>query len=152
MQRFAPVLFALAASVALLIVYAALGGGRYEPQPVANPCLARDSSRGDGIEAALQQIVLSTLDGTACELGDSREALVLALRDDASLEKFVATNEVTREDVEQALSESLAAAIDEAEEEGTLPGLVTGLIRGLTERVSPLRLIDVLDRLRALLT
>jgi hypothetical protein len=152
MRRLAPVLAALAAAAALLALYAALGGGRFEPQPVADPCLARDGGTGGGIEAALERIVLSTLDGAACELGVSREDLVLALRDETALEQFSASNGIRRGDAERALSESLAAAIDQSEQTGALPGFVAGLVRSLTERVSPLLLIDVLDRLRGLLT
>jgi hypothetical protein len=66
---------ALAAALVLVGSYAALGGGRYEPQPVADPCTS-PSPRGSGLG---QNLSLGAVDAVACLLHVSREELALAL-------------------------------------------------------------------------
>ncbi len=152
MRRLAPVLLALAAAAAVLMVYGALGGGRYAPREVADPCLTRDAGSGGGTSGTLQRIAFATVDGAACTLGVSRETLVLALRDQEAFEKFSASNGITRADAEQVLATSLGDGIDAAEKAGDLPGFVAGLMRALVGRTPPWLLFDVLDRLRGLVT
>ena len=61
------------AVAAVVVPYLALGGASFEPTPVADPCLKRDRPDPGDLEAVLEQVVLSALDGAACELGVSRE-------------------------------------------------------------------------------
>ena len=61
------------------VAYLAAGGGDYEPTAVADPCAPREWRSPAGIEESAQQFALSALDGAACELGVSREALAVAL-------------------------------------------------------------------------
>lgn len=152
MRRSAPVLVALGAAAALLLLYGLLGGGRYAPTPVADPCAARDRSPADGITVALEQVVLATVDGAACELGVSREELVLALRDRDTLEQLAARQGVSRSDAERTLATSLERAVDDAEATGALPGFVAGVVRNVAENVPAWLLFDVLDRLRSLVS
>ena len=42
MTRAAPLLVAVAAVAAVVVPYVALGGGSYEPTPVADPCIRRE--------------------------------------------------------------------------------------------------------------
>ena len=63
-----------AASLALVGVYLALGGASYAPAAVADPCAPRELRDQGGFAQVAEQIVLSGLDGAACELGVSREA------------------------------------------------------------------------------
>jgi hypothetical protein len=70
---------ALVVALALVGAYAALGGGRYEPPPVADPCRSFSlPAFGDG-DAFAQHITLGALRGVACLLHVSREELALAL-------------------------------------------------------------------------
>ena len=71
--------WAVGASVALIVVYLALGGASYAPAKVADPCAPRDWRDPQGVEEVAEQIALSGLDGAACELDVSREEMVLAL-------------------------------------------------------------------------
>ncbi len=151
MRRFAPVLAAMAAAAAVLALYVALGGGRYEPTPVADPCAQRELGSGGGTSAVLERILLVTVDGTACELGVSREALVLSLRDRASFERFAARNGVSRSHAEKALSSALGEGIDDAAEAGDIPGFVATVVRALATRVPPWLYLDLLDRLQGLI-
>jgi hypothetical protein len=72
---------ALAATVAVALVaaYAALGGGRYEQQEVADPCESSLSLSAATLDAAAQELGLGLLAVAACELRVTREELALAL-------------------------------------------------------------------------
>lgn len=151
MRRAAPLLVALGAVTAVLVPYAALGGASYAPTPLADPCETREWRDPGGLGEALEQVALSGLDGAACELGVSREDLVLALRDDASLDDFAAERGLAREDAERAVQEGVLRALDDAEEADALPGFAAGLARRLVDDVPSYLLLDALERLSALL-
>ena len=104
-----------AASVLLVVVYLALGGASYAPAKVADPCAARDWTEPDGLAEVGEQIVLSALDGAACELGVSREEIVLAFESGATLEEFGREHDVSEEDLEQLVRAGLDRAITDAE-------------------------------------
>ena len=151
MSRAAPLLAAVGASALLLATYAALGGATYKPAPVANPCATREWRNPHGLQAALEQVVLSALDGAACNLGVSREELVLALRDKAALHSFAEKHAISQADTEQAIRKGLERALGDADAAGALPGFVSSLARRAIETIEPWRLIDVLESLRSLL-
>ena len=70
----------LAASVLLPAGAVHAGADDFGSPGVADPCTAPpDPFPGDGFDAAAQRFVLSGLNGAACELGISREELVLSL-------------------------------------------------------------------------
>jgi len=150
-RRVAPLALSLVVVAAVLVPYAALGGASYEPAPVADPCAPREWRSPGGLEAALEQVVLSALDGAACTLEVSREELVLALRSDASLDAFAEERNVTRDDAEQAVRDGLERAVDDAEDAGVLPGLTASLVRRVTESLPPRLLLELLERLGGLL-
>ncbi|MGH2669124.1 MAG: hypothetical protein ACRDH5_08430, partial [bacterium] len=87
------------------------------------------------------------LDGAACELGVSREELVLAVRDEASLDAYAAEHGVSRADAERAVQTGLERAVDDAEEAGALPGFVASLARRAVESVPPWLLLEALESL-----
>lgn len=93
-------------------VQLANGGGTFEPLRPADACVERTvTPQADGIEGLTEQLVLLGIDGAACRLEISREALVLELaqpgeRTDAQVD---------------ALREGLLGAVRRMEEEGTLP-------------------------------
>ena len=151
MRRAAPLLVALGAVAAVLVPYAALGGASYAPTPLADPCETREWRDPGGLGDALEQVALSGLDGAACELGVSREELVLALRDESSLDDFAAKRGLEREDAERAVQEGLLRALDDAEDAGALPGFAAGIARRLVESVPSYLLLDALERLSGLL-
>jgi hypothetical protein len=149
--RAAPVLVAIAAVAAVVVPYVALGGGSYEPTPVADPCVTREWRDPGGLQAVLEQVVLSAIDGAACELGTSREELVLALRDEQSLDAFAAEHQLARADAERALRDGLERAVAEAEDAGDLPGFVAALIARTVKSIPPWLIFDTLERLRGFL-
>ena len=75
-----PILVAAVLAFALVGGYVALGGTSFEPSPVADPCAPRPPRETEGTGERIEVVLLAAADGTACELGVSREELVLALR------------------------------------------------------------------------
>jgi hypothetical protein len=149
-RRRAPFVVALAAVAAVIVPYLALGGASYEPTAVADPCRTREWRNPGGVQAALEQVVLSALDGAACKLGVSREELVLALQDQEALDDFATKQGISSEDAERAVHDGLLRAVDDAEEAGALSGFVAGLVRGAVERIPPRLVLDLLEQLRGL--
>ena len=78
----------------------------------------------------MQRIALGGLNGAACELGTSREGLVLSLDPEAGI------GDVTwdRDTAAEALQSGTARAIDDAVERGTLPGWAGRVLRFVVER------------------
>ena len=144
MRRVRPLLVALGLVAAVVVPYLALGGGRFEPTPVADPCEARSQPDADGLGETIERIALAAVDGVACELGVSREELVLALRSEEALAAFSDEQELDREELEQAITDGLVRAVDDADEAGALPG---PLVRRAAESVPPWLILETLEQL-----
>ena len=126
---------AIAVSASLVLAYAALGGGRYTATPAADPCAPRPWRSPQGLEEALEQIALSTADGAACDLGVSREELVLALGSESDLNRFAEQHGISHDEAETAVRNGLVRAIDDAERAGTIGGGTAGALRGIADRL-----------------
>lgn len=88
------------------------GGGRFEPLHPADPCVQRVvTSRATGMDGLTERLVLLGLDGAACRLHLSREALTLELAQPGPR---------TDEQVE-ALRAGLLEAVQRMKDDGTLP-------------------------------
>ena len=107
---------ALALVGIVLGVQLANGGGDFEPLRSADPCVERTvTSRASGIEGLSERLVLLGIDGAACRLHVSREALTL---------RFAQPGD--RSDAEiDALREGLLAAVQRMKRNGTLPPAAT---------------------------
>jgi len=147
LSRPLPFLVALGAVAVVLVPYLALGGASFEPTPVADPCVAREWRDPDDPQAVLEQIVLSALDGAACELDVSREDLVIAVKDEASLDAFAREHELSRDDAERAVRDGLERAIDDAEDAGALPGFAASLVRRAVDSLPPWLVVEAIERL-----
>jgi hypothetical protein len=139
----------------VLGVQLANGGGTFEPLRSADPCVARTvTSQAEGMDGLTERLVLLGIDGAACRLHVSREALTLELaqpgvRTDAQIE---------------ALHQGLLDAVQRMKDDGTLPpasdlvdealdnadlnGFVEAAIRALPDSVvnAALKIDDVLIR------
>ena len=151
MRRFAPFLASLGLVAVVVVPYVALGGGRFEPTPVADPCETRERPDAEGLAETLERIALAGVDGVACELGVSREELVLALRSEEALTAFSEEQGLDRDELEQAITDGLVRAVDAAEEAGSLPGFVAPLVRRVAESVPPWLILEALESLGELL-
>ena len=96
----------------VLGIQLANGGGTFEPLHPADPCVARTvTSQADGIDGLTERVVLLGLDGAACRLQVSREALTLQL-----------ARPGTPTDAEiHALHAGLLSAVQRMKAEGSLP-------------------------------
>ena len=71
---------ALALVSGVIGVQLANGGGTFEPLRPADACAERTvTSQADGIDGLTERLVLLGIDGAACHLNVSREALTLEL-------------------------------------------------------------------------
>jgi hypothetical protein len=138
---------ATAAALTLIVVYLALGGASYSPAKVADPCRPRAVRHPHGVGEVAEQVVLSAIDGAACKLGVSREAVVLAFANRASLQRFSRRHHVTERRLEELLRSGLLRAVDDAERAGQLSSTVADLVRGVVERVPVGSLLDLLQQL-----
>jgi hypothetical protein len=141
---------ATVAAAALVALYLALGGASYAPAKSADPCETRDWRDPGGIQEVAEQIVLSGLDGTACELGATREEVVLAFGSRAKLDAFAREHGLTTDELGQLVRAGLDRAIDDAEEADALNPTVASLIRGLVDRIPLEQVIDLLEALPGL--
>ena len=110
----------LAVAAVGLVAIEVSQGARTSGEFVAeDPCTADpDPFPGDGLDGVLQRIALSAINGAACELGTSRERLVLSL-DEGSGYDDVAWDKAT---VEEALRVGAHRAIDDANDRDSIPG------------------------------
>jgi hypothetical protein len=138
---------ATAAAVTLVVVYLALGGASYSPAKVADPCQPRASRNPHGVGEVAEQVVLSAIDGAACKLGVSREAIVLAFANRARLQRFSRQHHITERRLEELLRAGLLRAVDDAERAGQLSSTVANLVRVLVQRVPVGGLLDLLQQL-----
>lgn len=104
---------------------------------VRDPCEPRSAFPGQGLDATLQRLVLDGLDGAACELGATREELVLSLSPRSKPD--IGWDD---EAIERALRAGLLGAIDDAEQRGSLNAILAALLRQLVERAPVQWLID----------
>ena len=116
---------------ALVGVEAAAGGAGLGRSTTTDPCVVIPREGGGGIDATLQGVVLDGLAGAACELGVSRENLVLSFGSGG-----VGTERVPWSPpvVERAVRSGLVRAIDDAEDRGSLNSIVADVLRALARR------------------
>jgi hypothetical protein len=119
-----------AAAVALIAVELANGARSFGESLARDPCTAQAAYPGEGLDATVQRIVLDGLNGAACELGVSREELVL------SLEPEVAPEEIPwdRATIERAVRAGLLRAVEDAERRGDIGNVTALVLRELVER------------------
>ena len=125
----------VAAAILLIGVYLAAGGSDYEPTPVADPCQTREWRSPDSAEEYAEQFFLSALDGAACQLGVSRESLVVALATEDARQEFAAEHRISDADLDAAVRAGLERAIDDAEQAGALSPIVASGLREVAARL-----------------
>lgn len=127
--------------------YLALGGGSYATTAVADPCITRERPAPQGAARLAERIVLSTLDGIACEVGSSREELVLALPSAASRRSFANAHDLDESQLESVIRKGLERAVDDAEHAGSVAGWQAELFRQAARRVPLDTLLESVDLL-----
>jgi hypothetical protein len=132
-------------SLALVGAYLALGGASYAPAKAADPCAPRDWRDPSGLSEVGEQIVLSALDGAACELEIPREEVVLAFESRAELERFSRKHGIVGAELEALVRSGLLRAVDDAHQAGVLQGSVADLLRGVVRSIPVESFLDLLE-------
>jgi MFS family permease len=128
-----------AVGVGLITIEFADGAGDVGEYKAADPCTAPpDTYPGDGLDAIAQRIGLSALNGAACDLGTSRERLVLSLDPDSGYDDVTWDDETA----EEALRSGAHRAIDDADERDSIPGWVASAMHFLVDRAPAGWLVD----------
>lgn len=128
----------LAGAGALIAVELSNGATDVGENATQNPCDPRPPFAGEGIDATIQRIVLNGLDGAACELGVTREELVLSFESRSGVKPIPWDDET----IEEAVRSGMLRAVDDAEQRGSLSGLTATIVRGIVERAPLQWLID----------
>ena len=145
----------------VLGVQVAAGGGGYVPRRPANPCVSRPvPAIQPQLEPLAEEVVLLGLDSAACQLGISRERLVLALAGSGSLDPRApaalkaglgdAVDRLDREGRLPKVSQLLPQALDQASLPGIAKTLIEAIPAGVIDKALPTapllhRTIDELD-------
>jgi MFS family permease len=139
------VLGAVTGSAALAAWYLALGGARYEPRRVADPCVPRPIEQlRRQTDDVLERIALSTLDGAACRLRVPREELAVGLTSPEARAQFAAERRLSERAIDDAVRSGLRRAIDDAVRLDMLSSLEASLLRGAVDRLPVPVLMDAL--------
>ncbi len=112
---------AVVLSIGLLGVQLAAGGADFVPQRTADPCQDRGRPVPDDLDGLVEVVIVTGINDAACDLGVSRERLLLALpskADRAELAKELGTDD---RGLAQSVKEGLRTAIDRLDRDGQLP-------------------------------
>lgn len=147
------VLVAVACVASLLLVggYLAAGGASYTPVQVQDPCEERTWRDPGSLEQIAEQFSLSALDGAACELGVTREALARALATPRSRERFTRRYGIDDAELARAIRSGLLRAVDDAERAGALSPFLAAPLRATLRRIPPEQAIELVRDARSLI-
>jgi hypothetical protein len=141
----------IVASVLLVGAYLAAGGSSYEPEQVQDPCQPRAWSDPQNLSQLANQFTNSALDGAACQLGVTREALARALATPEARERFKERYGIDDEKLARAVRAGLLRAVDDAEEAGALSPLLGVPLRETLERIPLEQAIEIINDAEGLL-
>ena len=120
-----------AAAVALIAVEFANGASSYGESTSKDACTASSDFPGKGLDPTIQRIFLSGLYGAACDLGTTREELVLSLAPSVEGGADIQWDQPT---IARAVRSGLLRAIDDAEKQGSLGALPATILREVVKR------------------
>jgi hypothetical protein len=135
----------------LVLSYLAAGGSSYEPTQVQDPCKPRPWRDPEGLQQIAEQFSLSALDGAACKLGVSREALARALATPAARERFTQRYGIDDAELARAIRAGLVRAIDDAERAGALNPVLAAPLRATVRQIPLDQAIELVQDARSLL-
>jgi hypothetical protein len=138
-QRAVTILVVLLVAAVAVVVAEVARSASEKGVKVANPCRSRAPFPGHGIDATIQRVVLDGLDGAACRLHTTREALVLSLRGGSGRQHW------DKRTLETALRAGLLRAVDQADRRGDIPGFLVPTVRRLIETVPLEKLIELVQ-------
>lgn len=135
----------IVASLVLVGAYLAAGGSSYEPEKVQDPCKPRPWSNPQSLSEIANQFTVSALDGAACQLGVSREALARALATPEARERFKRKYGIDDEKLARAVRAGLVRAVDDAEEAGALSPILAVPLRETVQQIPLEQAIELIN-------
>ena len=145
------VIGAVVASLALFGIYLGAGGSSYTAEATQNPCKHRAWTNPQSLGQIANQFSISALDGAACELGVSREALARALTSEANRERFSKRYGIDDAKLAEAIRAGLVRAVDDAENAGALSPLIGGPLRATVEEIPLDQAIELIQNTKSAL-
>ncbi|HWI21375.1 MAG TPA: hypothetical protein VNT22_02045 [Baekduia sp.] len=107
---------------AVLALMFAAGGDDYRPSPPRDPCQQRESGKvAPDIEAIAERVVLTGTDELACELGITRERLLLGLASPADRRQLAADASIDQSGLARLLKRSLIQGVTRLDRASALP-------------------------------
>ena len=147
--RMGAVAAAVAVAAALVVTYLALGGASYAPAKTADPCAPREWRDPRGLQEVFGTDRSVRLDGAACELGVSREDVVLAFAGRESLERLAREPKSERRSWKSSRARASFARSTTPSARVRSTGMADDLLRGLARRLPLAELLDLLELLPA---
>lgn len=132
-------------SLILVGAYLAAGGSSYTPEKVQDPCKPRPWSNPQSLGDIANQFTVSALDGAACKLGVSREALARALATPEGRERFKQKYGINDAKLAKAVRAGLVRAVDDAEEAGALSPILAAPLRETVQRIPLKQAIEFIN-------
>jgi hypothetical protein len=142
---------AIVAAAVLVLIYLAAGGASYAPAKVQDPCKPRPWRNPEGLGQIAEQFSLSALDGAACKLGVSREALAQALASPKERERFAERYDLSDAEIARAVRAGLLRAVDDAERAGALSSVLGGPLREMLKSIPIEQAIELINNAESLL-
>jgi hypothetical protein len=142
---------ALLVALSLVGAYLAAGGSSYVPEKTQNPCKHRAWGHPEGIAAIAEQFSLSALDGAACKLGVSREALARALATPQSRASFDRRYGIDEAKLAEAIRAGLLRAVGDAERGGAISPIIAAPLRTAIQELPLPEAIRLIQNARSLL-
>jgi hypothetical protein len=142
---------AIVSAIALVGIYLAAGGSSYVPAKTQDPCKHRPWRNPEGLDQIAEQFSLSALDGAACKLGVSREALAQALATPEARESFTKRYGSDDAELAKAIRAGLLRAINDAEDAGALNPLLAAPLRDTVRSIPLDQAIELVQNARSLL-
>ena len=146
------VVVSIVVSLVLVGAYLAAGGSSYEPKKTQDPCNPRPWSNPQTLGQIANQFTISALDGAACKLGVSREALARALATPEGRERFKQRYGIDDEKLAKAIRAGLVRAVDDAEEAGALSPLIAVPLRQTVKNIPLEQAIEFINDAESFLT
>ncbi|HEX5610697.1 MAG TPA: hypothetical protein VFX45_11485 [Solirubrobacterales bacterium] len=140
------------AALLLVGIYLAAGGASYTPEKTKDPCKHRPWSNPESLGDFANQFSVSALDGAACQLGVSREALAQALATPEGREQFLDKYDISDEELARAIRASLLRAVDDAEDAGALSPLLADPLRSFLKQIPLDQAIELVNDASSLLS
>jgi hypothetical protein len=134
---------ALVVAVALPVTYVGLGGGRYRPPGITNPCDAHHWGEPRDYEQLAERLAGAALDEAACDLGVSRQTLVLVVARGGSDDLAEELN-LSDAEMERAIRSGADRAIRDALNKGVIGFVEASFLRVRARDLSVETLIALL--------